>query len=171
MADAKAEQIADAMRTLLAAITGDSGTTYWYTPSAVVRAPGLTSECLDTSKGSPSTIYVLSPGEEEHERATLGGTSGSYFADARIDLSLCQHFTPGTENPHNSPPDPSRWEIQNRMAQDVLKRLYTDTTLGGLALNLAVTTVHREAEETFDPQWAMTFMRVRVFYQYAASAP
>lgn len=174
MADSVYEQIVAAVKASIAAIIGDSGATYWYTPHKVIRWHALTEECLDASAGDSATIYVISPGEDEREQMTQGGTAGRNGGDARLTISLCQRYIPADGEQPFASQSVDRLLIQNRMAQDVEKKLNLDTTLvgsSGLARNLHVQAVDRSAETTWEEGWAIAFMHVRLQFDYVRATP
>jgi hypothetical protein len=165
MAESAAEQIVAAIKTRIGGIVGDGGVTYWLTPALVLRAPGYTRECLDSSH---ETIYALIPDEEEQTEEA----SFEIHSDLRMDIALATRFSPASESPLN-PPDPDRLKLQNRMAQDVLKRLLNDSAtpfswFGAIGVeNLEVLIIDRTAEHTYEIGWAIVFLRVVVRYSYS----
>jgi len=165
MAESIHEQVVAAIKTSLAAIVADGGSTYWYTPSAVVRYGGFSMECLSETKGS--TIIVLIPGEEERVPFAMGGR---WQARCMLDIAAATQFAPVTEDPFN-PPSPDRWQVQNRLARDIEKKLLAGATVGGLAIDTEVQVVDRDPEDTYVERWAVVFLRVLVIYEYTETAP
>jgi hypothetical protein len=166
--ESKHEQIEEAIKSRLASIVGDSGVNWWFTPDRVIRYPAFTEQCLDTSL---TTVYVLSPDEEEDAEASTGtaATGGGIRAQARLDLVLATRYQ-GSEHPFQAEA-PLRATLQNRMARDVKKKLREDITLGGgLARNLDFILTDRGAE-THHPGWAIVAMRLLVTYWYQALVP
>jgi hypothetical protein len=159
MPEALSEQIPDAIVASLAAIVGDGGVTYWRTPSRVVRFGALSGEVLNKTH---ETIYVLTPDRLEN-RTHVGRVIDH---ELNIDVALVAKLTlaipehPFSESAH------TRWTIQNRMAQDVEKKLVAgDLTLGGLAYNVELVLWEMGGEETWIEGWAVTFGRLRVTYR------
>lgn len=173
MAEARIEQLLAAAKTQLEGIVGDAGVNYWYTVHKVVRAPAFNALCLDSSVGSPATIYVLSPGSEEALSPFTFGREGSV---ANIDLTVVQRFEAPTENPF-TPPDPDRWKVQTRLARDAEKRLRdaASTTrwyqAGDLATDIEIVAKDFDVEDTFIEGWAVAFLRVAVLYSYPETTP
>jgi hypothetical protein len=169
MAESKAEQIAEAIKTRLEGIAEDGGVTYWFSPDLVLRAPGFTRDCLDSSR---STIYTLVPIDEQ----VIEQTSGEIQRELVIAIALATKFSPASENPLN-PPDPDRWKLQNRMVQDVLKRLLDDSTppfswFGSIGVeNLEVLLIDMTAENTYELGWAIVLLRIVVKYAHLVGEP
>lgn len=180
MAEAVYTQIIAGVRSRLQAIVGDGGTSYWWTPHAVVVSPALTQLCLRSSLGTgfetdPATIYVLSPGPEEKAGATLG-RNGSQRAVMSLDLSLCRFF-PANEDPHD-PPNPDRVTVQSRLLRDAEKALLKDIADGvqplfGVAgcVGIEVSAADRTAEATWEQNWALAFLRAEISYFYPVTTP
>lgn len=167
MAESIHEQVVAAILTSLEAIVGDGGTTYWYTPSKVIRYGGFTDACLNPMVGDPATIYVLIPSEEERTPFAMGGR---WKARCILDIVAAQRFVPATEDPFN-PPSPDRWQIQNRLARDIERKLLAGATVGGLAIDTEVQVVDRDPEDTHVDGWAVVLLRTLVEYEYAETAP
>src|SRR5262249_13042583 len=148
-------------------IAGDGGATYWYTPT-VIRTPGASAALLDVDVAAVNpAIYAVIPDEEEHvEEATQ-----MMQAFMKIYVFLAVRFQPASELPFTQSA-PIRWTVQNRAVRDVLKKLLTDVTLGGLVLNLFGdrVLVDRSAR-TYEDGWALVFMYFRVLYSYPFGAP
>lgn len=170
MAESKAEQIVAALRTTLAAITGDSGATYWYTVNACVRAAAWENSCLDETLAADATIYVLVPDTRETIRHTIGGAAtGHKRSILNVDLVLAHRYTL-SDKPHVSE-TPKRWTVQERVLRDALKAIEADESLGGLALCIDTPTASMAADETWIEGWAVVFQRLAIMYDYTAGTP
>jgi hypothetical protein len=159
MPEALAEQIPEAVKVSLAAIVADNGTTYWKTPSKVVRFGALSGDVLNKDH---ETIYVLTP--DRIENRTHTGRVIDH--ELNIDVALISRLTlPAPEHPFNDAAN-TRWTLQNRMAQDVEKKLVAgDLTLGGLSYNVELVLWEMGGEETWIEGWAVVFGRLRVTYR------
>lgn len=170
MAESKAEQIVAALRTALAAISGDSGTTYWYSVDRCIRAAAWESRCLDESLATDAVIYVLIPDTRETIRHTIGGAAtGHKRSILNVDLVVARRFR-GTDDPYNAP-TPSRWTIQERLLRDALTAIEADESLGSLALCIDTPTASLAADETWIEGWAVAFQRLAIMYDYTAGTP
>jgi hypothetical protein len=165
VAEPVSEQVAAKIKTTLAAIVGDSGSTYWYTPSAVYRAPALVEGLLDRSLASTPTIYVLIPDEKEPQYSAFG----RLWTTASYDLVCLQSWELPTSDAAEYQSSTLRETVQNRMEADVRKALFTDPTLGGLAITVDIPFVDQSAENTWFEGWAMTMLRVVVQFEHAAT--
>jgi hypothetical protein len=171
VAESLNEQIAVALQAKLASIVGDGGASYWYTPT-VIRTPGVSAALLDLDVATTAApaIYAVIPDEEEH----LEEASGLMQAYMKIYLFLAVRFQPDKELPFDQSA-PIRWTVQNRMVRDVLKKLLTDLTLGGLVLNLFGGPGDRvlidRSARTYEDGWAIVFVHFRIFYGYQFGAP
>ena len=165
MADSTHQQVWDALKSLLAGIVSDGGTTYWYTPEAVVEFPAFSEQCLNTEK---TVVYVLAPDEESED--VDGFTYQRTRVTEQIRLTVAQKFAPDTENPFD-PPSPNRLEVMDRMLRDAEKKLNSDWTLAGLALRVAVVRRDRSAARTYFQGWAVAHLTLRAEYEYDDDAP
>ncbi len=169
MAESIAEQIAAALQAKLATIVGDAGVTYWYTPAYVARTPGVGKGLIDEAlvTADKPALYAVIPDEEEH----VEDASQMMRAGQKIYLFLAVRYQPTSELPY-AQSAPIRWTVQNRMVRDVMKKLLSDVTLGGLVLNLfdGRILVDRSAR-TYEDGWALVFIYFRVMYDYAFGAP
>jgi hypothetical protein len=80
MAESVANQVLDGIVTQMSAIVGDSGTTYWYTPTRVAKVAFHLDDDLDqTVAASGQVIYLIRPGDEAHRegRKAEGRDDGS----------------------------------------------------------------------------------------------
>lgn len=129
MPEPLAEQIVQAVETSLEGIVSDAGVTYWYTPDSVVRASFNTQVNLDEFQGH---LYIVRPGSsQERLRTTAGGFEAElelFVTCARKDLNL-------SSNPHQQDPAvDSVWLVQERMLEDVKKKLRADIRGWGLGV-------------------------------------
>ena len=138
-----------------------SGDSYWYRPR-VVRIPGFKETYLDASL---ETIYFLVPGNE----SPMPMTFGRMKSELRLDLLLARRFE-GGDDPF-SPPDPDRWEEQDRIRQDATKVLEADFKVGGTSIETHITRVEMAAEDVFHETWAVVFMSLLATFEYAEGAP
>ena len=150
-----------ALKTRLEGIV--TGVDYWYTPK-VVRAAGFVEEFLDPSVNE-QTIYFLVPGRDTPGLMTFGRMK----SELRVDLLLARRYEAG-DYPYN-PPNPDRWEEQDRIRQDATKRLEGDFKIGGTTIETHITDVEMSAEEVFHRVWAVVFMSLLATFDYAEGAP
>jgi hypothetical protein len=173
MAEPRSEQVIAAVLTKLGAIVGDGGATFWNTPKAV-RAFVVNDELLDPSVAGPNTNYdtiiAVTPDRKEEQRASMGGASCLIRCRSFMTLTLLKPYIPATENPHLVEA-PDRSTIQERMEQDVRKKLRADRKLGGTASDLELTDSEEGADETYVPGWAVAFMRLVVTFHYPQDTP
>lgn len=161
MAESRHEQIILALKAALEGIVADGGVSYWYSPDAVLRWPVCDASCQDSSL---DTIFVLSPSDVDDEQAD----SCSARALLRLDLTALHKFE-GIENPFQQEA-PIRETVQNRLERDVKKLLRTDTTLGGLALDVRIP-VTSYGPETYWQGWAGVILRLEIKYHYPKVLP
>lgn len=154
------EQIVAALVDRLEGIVGDGGATFWYTPTHVQRSPAWGEHCLPLRPADDTTVYTLSPDDEDMEELTLTSTR----AFMGIDLTIARPYRNG-DNPFE-PAEPDRWKVQNRMRDDARKRLRGELKVGNLALLIQIPLVDLSAEETFVDGWAVVMMRLVVQYSY-----
>lgn len=160
-------QIVDALAERLRGITGDGGTTYWFTPSAVYAVSWIGEEQLLVDK---DVLYLLVPDVEEKEQLTFSASgSGHVQGIARLDLAVLKKFRRPNEDPKSSLE--TRWETQDKLVRDAEKRIHGDFDLGNLALNVRIPVIDRSAEETYDPQWVCAFLRLEVQYTHTETTP
>ena len=174
MAEPRSEQILEALKAQLQAILSDGGTTYWYTPTAVVRGD-FDDDVLDASLGTeatPAVVYLLSLDDELDEDETFQATR----CEMHVDLLVARRFTPANENPHlvevAAATDPAmrRQTVQNRLAADAKRALrgnFKLTSLAapeGLSLHIRIPLTEKGAQDTFTPGWAIAFLRLEVLF-------
>jgi len=167
MAESIHEQIVVALRSSLAAITSDGGTTYWYTPAAVVRTLWFAPDEAVLKPGLGGPIYAIRPGEETHEEGTTGSSKG--FMDLFVLVA-----TPYTDSdtPHN-PATVMRWTVVNRMVRDVLRKMLVDVQLvsaGGAVENVFANPVTVDRDR-FVEGWAIAEIHFTIVYAYRNSTP
>lgn len=169
MAESVHEQLAAAIKTSLAAIVGDAGTTYWYTPGAVARSSWSEDDTplLDPSVVGP--IYAVRPGEERHTEDV--GEVVNVLADIHI-LLVSRFETP--EAPL-TPATPSRATVVNRMVRDVLRKLLADVQLGAFSVGGLVENIFAEPvivdRDRFVAGWAIAEIVFASAYRYVGGAP
>lgn len=162
MAESIHYQIAEALKARLAAITGDLGATYWYTPDRVVRVQTYDRLVADPTVGM---VYALRAGEERHrEEATqVVGAEAEFF---------CLMLRP-TEAADDAPfgaDESTKAREQDRMVRDFLKALWGDVTLGGLANNVVDGSLFVDRDVDVEG-WACVEARFAVSYSYPSGAP
>jgi hypothetical protein len=169
MAESIHEQLAAAVQASLAAIAGDAGATYWYTPGAVVRTLWFDEDgpnnVLDASISGP--IYAVRPGDEQHEEKVTQSTD----AEADLFILVAKVFR-DSDSPFK-PASPSRWTVINRMVRDVLRKLLQDPQLlsvGGAVDNIFVVPgiVYRDR---WVDGWAIAEIHLRIGYRYLGGVP
>ena len=169
MAESNHWLIAEAIRAKLAAIVSDGGATYWYTPSYALRVTSYERLLADTSL---THIYALRAGEELHGEQGTGSvsTGGSVRATAELNLLMLRKDESATTNPFEEA-SPTREQIVDRMVRDVLRALWTDVTLGGLAINIAASSLFIDRDVAIEGPWAVAEARFSVDYDYLALTP
>lgn len=164
MSESIHEQIAAALETSLAAIVGDRGATYWYTPTVVKRVTFFPEEQdLDPTC---DVIYLLRPGDEDIvEEETSAGCRGQM----ELFLVVAKLYKVPTENPFKEEA-PTRWTVVNRLVRDAVRCLLSDVTVGGLVINVLTTSLSVDRDR-YLPTWAIAELRFVVEYPFLASAP
>lgn len=150
--DPKAEQILDAIKTVLDEMTGT------YAPDKVVQVPAFHGGVLDTTY---ETICSISPGPHEEERQCFG-TTNNIRADFSVGLALCRRF--------KNVDDEQRWDEQEELLRAALDAIRADRQLGGLALDLTVEDIDKSAANTYVEGWTVTFVRIEVMYLHSETA-
>lgn len=158
MADPVAEQIIDALKTVLEGMTGT------YAPDKVVRAPAFHGGILDPTI---ETIYSISPGTMEETRHAFG-TTNNVGIDLGIGLALCRRFT-GLEDTSELGVK-QRWDEQLKLIKAAGDAIRADRQLGGLALDLVVDDWDVSADDTYVEKWAIAFMRLTVMFIHSETA-
>ena len=160
----KHETIVQALVDRLETIAPGTASAYWYQPDRVLALPAFTEDVLQNSY---STLWVLSPDIEEHDELTFTTTA----AVMRLDVVGARRFARSSDNPYDDAE--TRWQGQNKLAQDGIAALRGDLDLSGSggAIHVRVTTVERSPEETYHPAWVLVYLRVEVMYTYADTVP
>jgi len=162
MAESRVEQIISAIKTKLETIVGDGGTTYWHTYH-VIRYHAMTAEILDPSIERPIAVVIPDVVESEED------TNRQIRKFVRFDIvGTKKHQLPARPFDATAP---NRWIVQNRIAQDVEKKLREDVTLGGLTDNLEITLTDETAETTYIDGWATVMMNCVAQTVHSASTP
>lgn len=162
MAESRVEQIIAAVKTALEAIVGDDGATYWHTYQ-VIRYHALTDAILDPSLGKP--ILVIIPDIVNNEE----DNNQEIIKRIRFDIAgTKQYQLPRSPFKQKTP---LFWTVQDRINQDVEKKLREDITLGGLSENLEIELVDQTAETTYIDGWATVLMNCLVKAVVNASTP
>jgi hypothetical protein len=168
MAESLHHQIAEALRTRLAAITGDGGTTYWYTPAGVARVQAYDRLVADPTVGM---VYAIRAGEERHREEGTGSptTGGLVAAEAEFWVLMLRPTEATDDNPFGADASTKATE-QDRMVRDFLRALWLDVTLGGLANNIVDGSLIVDRDMEVEG-WAVAEARFAVFYSYPARTP
>ena len=163
MAESQSERIMAEVVTVLDAIVGDAGTTYWHS-YRVARTKAIEQKMLDPSLDEDAMLIIVPEIVTNTEE-----TNKEITKFLRFDVIGAKK--------HSLPDDvfdaetPIRWTIQNRIEQDVEKKLRADVTLGGLSENVEVETVDMSAEFTYVAGWALVLMNVLVKHSINADTP
>ena len=164
MAESVHEQVAAALATAFAAIVGDSGTNYWHTPSTVARVAFFPEE--QHLAPEYDVIYLLRPGDEN---ITEHATGGACRAEAEFFLVVAKKHNVPTENPWLET-TPTRWTVANRLIRDAMKKLLSDVTLAGVAVNVVSDSISIDRDR-YLPNWALAELRFVVEYPFQAATP
>lgn len=169
MAESIHWQIVEAIRAKLAAIAGDGGATYWYTPTHVLRVSSWERMLADSSL---EQILALRAQEETHGEEGTGSlsTGGSVRTRAELTLLMLRRDERDTTNPFEEA-SPTREQIVDRMVRDVLRALWDDVTLGGLAINVVAGSFIVDRDVAVEGKWAVAEARFAVDYDYLAKTP
>lgn len=166
MAENRAETIEAAVRSSLAAIVGDAGANYWFTPSVALRHFGIVKEMFDASVDL--AYFVIGDDIDSEEDA-------SYFVTKQLPLDVVgiKRFI-DDERPFKAI-DPKRGTIQLRMLRDVERKLRLDYqpggTYNGLVENIDVVALERSHDRTYMEGFAVVFARVLITYSHPADQP
>jgi hypothetical protein len=161
------EQITVAIVNKLAAIAGDGGATYWFTPTKVVRVPGWAAWENDWLDEKYPVLYFVKPGLRTYQEDATRGMEGHM----ELWLLLATQYLPDTLNPINlaSEPAPLGETLGNRMQRDVEKALRVDITLGGLAVNVEMPDVNPMTP--YLERWALVEARLKIWFLYGFDTP
>lgn len=169
MAESISDQVIDAIVASLTAISGDSGTTYWETPGAVIAVDFPLETLLDPSISGP--IYAVQAGAEEHVEGETGTVVGAVEVELPLTIFCLQSF-PDDLLPFRQR-DPRRGKVVNRMVRDVLRKLLVDVQLlsvGGAVENVFAKPVIVD-RDIYLPNWAAAEIHFRVSYIYRNGTP
>jgi hypothetical protein len=156
------EQIAAALATRLTALEADGGVTCWYTPDRVDRVTFFEDRFLDTAVEHQILLW---PGAETH----MEHSTGQCRAVCPLTILVAHQIGAASEMPDEIAP-PTRWTIASRSARDVLRALWADVTLGGLADNVAEEGMVVEYAR-FVQGWACVEITVPISYTYPKETP
>ena len=159
--ESRHEQIAEAIIAALSTIV--AGTDYHYAPDRIVRTTFFTEAPFDPSLGEG--VYFLRPGDEEIKEES----TGSQLGEAEFFLVVARRHQVATENPYQEEA-PTRWQVCNRMIRDVLKKLFSDVTLGGLAINIITDSLVIDRAR-YMSGWAVAELRFVVQYSFLVGSP
>ena len=164
MAESIVEQIIAQVKTDLEAITGDNGTTYWYTPGKVIRVDYFDSK-NHFRTGYGDYIYMIrdTVDEDEAPRAAAMGGMADLFD---LYILLAARDTRGNEDPFKA--TTAAGTIRNRMIHDVRKKLETDHTRGGLALD---TRFHERRDFVEPDGWIVGEVQCVITYTHTRGSP
>ena len=159
MADPKAEQIVDKVKTTLEGITGT------YKPDLVLRAAAFHGGLLDPTL---ETIFSISPGPMEEARHAFG-TVNNVGIELSIGVALCQRFK-GVDDNRRDPGVKQRWDEQHQLLRAAGDAIRADRQLGGLALDLVIDDIDVSADDTYVENWVVAFMRIVVNYLHSETS-
>lgn len=163
MAESQSERILAQVVTVLAGIVGDSGTTYWHTYK-VARSKAIEATMLDPSLDEDALLILVPEIVDNQEE-----TNREITKLLRFDvIGAKKHSLPDGVFDADIP---IRWTVQNRIEQDVEKKLRVDVTLGGLSENVELPTVDMSAETTFVEGWALVLINVLIKHSINADTP
>ncbi len=166
MPESQARQIIDQIKTELEAISGDSGTTYWYTPDKVVRVDSFDMR-QNFRDGYGDYIYLIrnTPDEDDNPSMAAYDEEGN---DLDIWILMMARNTLGDPDPFTA--TTLRGDIRERMIQDVRKALETDNTRGGLAIDTSQYHIMRDFEDE-PSEWIVAEISCLVTYTHTAGDP
>jgi hypothetical protein len=166
MAESVANQVLDGIVTQMSAIVGDSGTTYWYTPTRVAKVAFHLDDDLDqTVAASGQVIYLIRPGDEAHRE----GTTSEMLADLEVVALLARRFEPASELAADAD-TPTRVTVVNRLVRDYLRKLLSNVQFAAGVLNAAKDEILVNRDRSVEG-WAVAEVRHTVSYSYLKEAP
>lgn len=165
MAESVAEQILAKIKTELEAITGDDGTTYWYTPSKVVRVDYFDSRAHFRPEYGNYLYFIRNTGDEDESE--LYADFSDQAEDLDIFIMAAARDTRGNRDPFTA--STNSGTIRERMIRDVKKVLQTDPTRGGLAIHTNRFRVRRDFQEP--DGWILAEIYCMVTYTYTWANP
>lgn len=163
MAEPVHEQIAAAIRTRLLTIVGDGGTTYWYTPDAVVRCL----EWLSSYDVSKEHMLFIRPEPDNVSEGTTGTVNGS----APFSVLIVRKDERASRHPFDEEQsdDPIAATVISRAVADVRAALLSDPTLGGVAWNVADGTIDADYSYQIGGAWLSAVVSFTVRYDYSVA--
>ena len=169
MAESIHNQIIAALVTRLEALEEDGGSTCWYTPNRVVVVNSYERLLADPTI---KHIYALRPAEETHEEHHTGSSAagGGLRAIAEFYLLMMRRDEREAMNPFEEA-TPTRATIVDRIVRDVLRALFLDVTLGGLAINIVQGSLVIDRDLDIEGKWAVAEARFGIDYEYLAGTP
>lgn len=140
------ERAAAAIRALLAGIS--AGSTYWYTPERVAMCAYFDESWLE---GLGGPVYLIRAGEERVREDTTSQVE--IATDFHILVAVKSETA--TDNPFllQDGGETGRSTVLNRVIRDVIQRLLTDPTLGGIAINVMHETARVDREFFLMGDW------------------
>lgn len=168
MAESIHWQISAALVDALEAISADNGSTFWYTPERVVRVTSYERLLADASL---THILALRAQEETHSEQSTGSSATGGVVGAVAEFTLLMLRRDETiESPFDRA-SITREQIVDRMVRDVLRAIWADVTLGGLAINISAGSLVIDRDVAVEGPWAVAEMRFAVEYDYLALTP
>lgn len=163
MGESIIEQIQAKVKTELAAIVGDAGVNYWYTPDKVTRVDEWHRNHLVETYG---IIYLVS----DRGDVNLNLRESALGKDARdldVPILVAYQDKRDEKDPHRA--TTGSGTIRNRMLQDVTKKLNSDYKRGALAIN---TEIPRELRDFEEPAgWIVGELLATVTYDHEFASP
>lgn len=165
VAASKHEQIAAALVSAFSSIVAD-GEDYNFTPAHVIRVRWWNRKWL-TDEKRPLIIFVR-PGQEAHREYATEQAA----ADMELLLLVCSKDARGSENDafKEAAGSESGWQVENKAVRDVLRKIWEDVTLGGLADNLVRDSLIVDRAQAV-AGWDVTEIRFVISYHYQKDAP
>lgn len=157
------ERISAAIRTRLLTIVAD-GTSYWYTPDAVVRCLEWLSS-YDVSKDHMLFIKPEPDTVSEGTTGTIQGLAPFSVLIVRADERASRH--PFDEEQSS---DPIAATVIARSVADVRKALLSEVTLGGIAWNVADGEITADYSYQIGGAWLSALVTFTVRYDYPKTA-
>lgn len=161
MAESAHEQISEALKARLLTIIEDGGTTYWYTPDAVVRCLEFMGSYVDVSK---EHMLFLKPENDQVSEGATGRVNGL----APFSLLIVRKDERASRHPLDSVSDPIAATVIGRCVADVRAALLSEVTLGGLAWNIADGAIEADYSFQVGGAWVSALVTFTVKYDYAA---
>ncbi len=169
MAESIAEQILAGLKTELEAITGDDGTTYWYSPHVVRVDYFEYREHFKTGYGD--YLYLIRNTGDESERADMA-TMGGMASALDVFVMLAARDTRGDRDPFTA--STNSGTIRERMIKDVRTALESDVTRGlsGSGWQVLDTSAWSIRRDFIEPEgWILAEVHFIVTYEYTRGSP